>query len=80
MSLMLQEITEQPEVLEKTIRAESGKYEKLKTFLRQRDVDLIVLVARGSSSGTSCHTSSPMWSPKPILRPSSLSARKMPQR
>ena len=49
MSQMLREITEQPEVLEKTIRAESGKYAKLKTFLRARDVDLIVLVARGSS-------------------------------
>lgn len=49
MSLMLQEISEQPEVLEKTIRAESAKYAKLKTFLRERDVNLIVLAARGSS-------------------------------
>ncbi|MCY7376721.1 MAG: SIS domain-containing protein [Pyrinomonadaceae bacterium] len=49
MSLMLREILEQPEVLEKTIRAESGKYEKLKRFLREKDIDLIVLVARGSS-------------------------------
>ena len=46
---MLQEIIEQPEALEKTIRAESGKYEKLKAFLREKNVNLIVLVARGSS-------------------------------
>jgi glucosamine--fructose-6-phosphate aminotransferase (isomerizing) len=49
MSLMLQEISEQPEVLEKTIRAENRRYEKLKTFLREKEIDLIVLVARGSS-------------------------------
>lgn len=46
---MLQEILEQPEVLEKTIRAESEKLKKLGAFLRERDIDLIVLVARGSS-------------------------------
>ncbi|MGI8639284.1 MAG: SIS domain-containing protein, partial [Pyrinomonadaceae bacterium] len=49
MSLMIQEILEQPEVLERTIRAESGKFKKLGTFLRGKDIDLIVLVARGSS-------------------------------
>ncbi|HEX9963265.1 MAG TPA: SIS domain-containing protein [Pyrinomonadaceae bacterium] len=49
MSLMLQEIAEQPEVLEKTIEAERAKVEALGKFLRERDVDLIVLVARGSS-------------------------------
>jgi glutamine---fructose-6-phosphate transaminase (isomerizing) len=49
MSLMLQEIAEQPAVLEKTIRAERAKVESLGKFLRERDVDLIVLVARGSS-------------------------------
>lgn len=49
MSLMLEEISEQPEVLEKTIRAESGKVERLGKFLRSKDIDLIVLVARGSS-------------------------------
>lgn len=48
-SLMLREIQEQPEVLEKTIRAENGKLEKLGAFLRARDIDLIVLIARGSS-------------------------------
>lgn len=49
MSLMLQEITEQPVVLERTIQAEREKYKKLGQFLRQKDIDLIVLVARGSS-------------------------------
>ncbi len=49
MSLMLQEITEQPVVLERTIREERKKVEKLGQFLRKRDVDLIILVARGSS-------------------------------
>jgi glucosamine--fructose-6-phosphate aminotransferase (isomerizing) len=46
---MLEEIAEQPAVLEKTIRAEGAKAEKLGKFLRERDVDLIVLAARGSS-------------------------------
>lgn len=49
MSLMLQEIAEQPIVLERTIQAERGKVEKLGKFLREREIDLIVLVARGSS-------------------------------
>jgi glucosamine--fructose-6-phosphate aminotransferase (isomerizing) len=49
MSLMLEEIAEQPVVLEKTIRLETGKLKKLGVFLRERDVNLIVLVARGSS-------------------------------
>jgi glucosamine--fructose-6-phosphate aminotransferase (isomerizing) len=46
---MLQEIAEQPAILEKTIEAERGKVEALGKFLHERDVDLIVLVARGSS-------------------------------
>ncbi len=46
---MLQEIAEQPAVLERTIAAERDKLAKLGDFLRQRDIDLIVLVARGSS-------------------------------
>jgi glutamine---fructose-6-phosphate transaminase (isomerizing) len=46
---MLQEITEQPVVLERTIQAERAKIEKLGRFLREREIDLIVLVARGSS-------------------------------
>lgn len=50
---MLQEITEQPVVLERTIQAERAKLEKLGEFLRGRDIDLIVLVARGSSDNAS---------------------------
>lgn len=53
MSLMIQEITEQPVVLERTIQAERAKLEKLGKFLRNRDIDLIVLVARGSSDNAS---------------------------
>ncbi len=49
MSLMLQEITEQPVVLERTIQAEQEKLKKLGEFLKNREIDLIVLVARGSS-------------------------------
>ncbi|MCY7345977.1 MAG: SIS domain-containing protein [Pyrinomonadaceae bacterium] len=49
MSLMLAEIAEQPAVLEKTIHAESGKLKKIGKVLREKDIDLIVLVARGSS-------------------------------
>ena len=49
MSLMLEEIAEQPAVLEKTISGEQNKVEKLGAFLRKREIDLIVLVARGSS-------------------------------
>jgi glucosamine--fructose-6-phosphate aminotransferase (isomerizing) len=50
---MLEEITEQPEVLEKTIRFESAKLNKLGVFLREKDINLIVLVARGSSDNAS---------------------------
>jgi glucosamine--fructose-6-phosphate aminotransferase (isomerizing) len=46
---MLQEIAEQPQVLERTIDAEQEKITRIGDFLRSRDVDLIVLVARGSS-------------------------------
>ncbi|HLA94579.1 MAG TPA: SIS domain-containing protein, partial [Pyrinomonadaceae bacterium] len=46
---MLQEIGEQPEVLERTINAEREKLVKIGDFLRQKDIDLIILVARGSS-------------------------------
>lgn len=49
MSLMLEEIAEQPEALRRTIEAERGKVEQLGAFLRARGVNLIVLVARGSS-------------------------------
>ncbi len=46
MSLMIKEIQEQPEVLERTIQTESGKLKKLGIFLHKKDIDLIVLVAR----------------------------------
>ncbi len=46
---MLQEITEQPVILDRTIQAEREKIAKLGTFLRSREIDLIVLAARGSS-------------------------------
>ncbi|MCA1613924.1 MAG: glutamine--fructose-6-phosphate aminotransferase, partial [Acidobacteria bacterium] len=46
---MLQEIGEQPGALSKTITEERAKVERLGKFLRGRGIDLIVLVARGSS-------------------------------
>jgi glutamine---fructose-6-phosphate transaminase (isomerizing) len=49
MSLMIQEITEQPVVLERTINGEREKVKKLREFLSGKEIDLIVLVARGSS-------------------------------
>ena len=49
MSLMLQEIAEQPAALARTIEAERNKISKLASFLKSRDIDLIVIVARGSS-------------------------------
>lgn len=49
MSLMLAEIAEQSAALEKTLKEEQTKYEALARTLSKRDIDLIVLVARGSS-------------------------------
>jgi glucosamine--fructose-6-phosphate aminotransferase (isomerizing) len=49
MSLMLAEIAEQPAALERTIAGERAKIAKLGNTLKTRDIDLIVLVARGSS-------------------------------
>lgn len=46
---MLQEIAEQPAALARTITEERAKIARLGTFLKARDIDLIVLVARGSS-------------------------------
>jgi len=46
---MLEEIAEQPAALARTIKEERGKIARLGQFLKQRDIDLIVLVARGSS-------------------------------
>ncbi|HVG39754.1 MAG TPA: SIS domain-containing protein, partial [Pyrinomonadaceae bacterium] len=48
-SLMLQEIAEQPAALAKTIAEERAHVERVGAFLKKRDIDLIVLVARGSS-------------------------------
>src|SRR5437764_14811886 len=49
MSLMLQEIGEQPDALEKTIAEEREKIRRAAESVIKKDVDLIVLVARGSS-------------------------------
>jgi glucosamine--fructose-6-phosphate aminotransferase (isomerizing) len=49
MSLMLDEIAEQPAALAKTISEERAKVERLAWAVRARNIDLIVLVARGSS-------------------------------
>src|SRR6266550_7199534 len=49
MSLMLEEIAEQPAALRKTIAEERTKIERLGRSLKEREIDLIVLVARGSS-------------------------------
>ncbi len=49
MSLMLEEIAQQPAALAKTIEEERDKVERLAAHLRERNIDLIVLVARGSS-------------------------------
>lgn len=46
---MLQEIAEQPAALAQTIASERGKIERLGKFLKTRGINLIVLVARGSS-------------------------------
>jgi glucosamine--fructose-6-phosphate aminotransferase (isomerizing) len=49
MSLMLQEIRQQPEALARTLREEGAKVAALGRFLAARDIRLVVLVARGSS-------------------------------
>src|SRR5918911_4659018 len=46
---MLEEIAQQPEALARTIAEERGKVARLGRSLCARDLDLIVLVARGSS-------------------------------
>jgi glucosamine--fructose-6-phosphate aminotransferase (isomerizing) len=53
MSIMLDEIAEQPAVLERTIENEGAKLANLKKHLRDRDIDLIVIAARGSSDNAS---------------------------
>jgi glutamine---fructose-6-phosphate transaminase (isomerizing) len=49
LSLMLEEIAEQPAALKRTIESEREKIGGLARSLADRDIDLIVLVARGSS-------------------------------
>lgn len=49
MSLMLQEIAEQPAALERTIKGERDKISELARTLKTRNINFIVLVARGSS-------------------------------
>lgn len=49
MSLMLTEIAEQPAALARTIAEERSKTKALGKLLKSRNIDLIVLVARGSS-------------------------------
>jgi glutamine---fructose-6-phosphate transaminase (isomerizing) len=46
---MLQEIAEQPAALARTIDGEAAKVSRLTQFLKSRNIDVIVLVARGSS-------------------------------
>jgi len=46
---MLQEIAEQPAALEKTIAEEREKITRLGDLLKRQDIDVILLVARGSS-------------------------------
>jgi glucosamine--fructose-6-phosphate aminotransferase (isomerizing) len=55
MSLMLQEIEEQPAVLERTINAEREKITRIGDHLRSKDIDLIILVARGSSDNAALY-------------------------
>src|SRR4029450_9121939 len=49
MSLMLSEIAEQPAALARTIAEERPKLVQLGKHLKTRNIDLIALVARGSS-------------------------------
>ncbi|MCA1594507.1 MAG: SIS domain-containing protein [Acidobacteria bacterium] len=46
---MLEEIAQQPSALAKTIAEERGKVARLGSFIKARNIDLIMLVARGSS-------------------------------
>jgi len=46
---MLREIAEQPEALDRTLRAELPRMRRIASYLKARDLRLIVLVARGTS-------------------------------
>jgi glucosamine--fructose-6-phosphate aminotransferase (isomerizing) len=50
---MLQEIREQPEVLERTLSSEAEKITRIGDYVRQKEVDVVVIVARGSSDNAS---------------------------
>jgi len=50
---MLAEIAEQPQALERTIIEEREKITRIGDFIRQKEIDVIVLVARGSSDNAS---------------------------
>src|SRR5881394_649395 len=50
---MLEEIAQQPAALVRTLQLERAKIARLGQSLKQRDIDLIVLVARGSSDNAS---------------------------
>jgi glutamine---fructose-6-phosphate transaminase (isomerizing) len=52
---MLQEIEEQPAVLDRTITAENDKIIRIGDYLRSRDIDVIILVARGSSDNAALY-------------------------
>lgn len=49
MSLMMDEIFDQPRALRRTLKAEREHAESFKDFARRRGFRLIVLVARGTS-------------------------------
>jgi glucosamine--fructose-6-phosphate aminotransferase (isomerizing) len=49
LSIMFREIAEQPEALDRTLRIEKAKMIRFASHLRNRDLRLIVLVARGTS-------------------------------
>lgn len=51
----MQEIEEQPAVLERIIENESQKIMRIGDFLRARDVSVIILVARGSSDNAAVY-------------------------
>src|SRR5690349_8946104 len=55
MSLMMQEIEEQPSVLERIIENESEKITRIGDFIRSRETDVIILVARGSSDNAALY-------------------------
>jgi glucosamine--fructose-6-phosphate aminotransferase (isomerizing) len=55
MSLMLQEIYEQPAALERTINAERAHITEIAAKIKEREIDLIVLVARGSSDNAALY-------------------------